>query len=330
MRTTIYQKDFNEILMEAEYPDWFKDDSEPLFERTFSASLFFGKGVYKEIYFEGVHIGYGNLELAKNTLFHFETEFETVEMHFSLNGITSTDASELSGTVDFVSGEHNIFYSKGTTGISKWSSKLPLRIFEINLSPTFFEKYIPSGSKRFLDFKKAITDRRSAILSSTYNFPITLEMGQLINEIIQCQRKGLFKRIFLESKIIALLLTQLEQMYSYDVKNAPVNLKKKDIEKIYAVKEILEKDYKKTTTLVNLAKEVGTNEFTLKRGFKELFGTSVYHYWKCLRLETAKTMLIEHQMTIKEVANEIGYKNPQHFTAAFKKEFGTLPSSIRN
>ncbi|WP_103192391.1 helix-turn-helix domain-containing protein [Formosa algae] len=37
----------------------------------------------------------------------------------------------------------------------------------------------------------------------------------------------------------------------------------------------------------------------------------------------------EQGYTIAETAYEIGYKNPQHFTAAFKKKYNYLPSKLK-
>ncbi|MGD1947443.1 MAG: AraC family transcriptional regulator [Croceivirga sp.] len=275
MKTRIYNEDLSEMLVEANYPEWFKDPSSCILERTFSAEIFLGKGNYKEVFFEGVHIGYGDLKLSNNTVLNFESEFETVELHFALNGNVTTTSDYLKDPIQFVPGSHNVFYANGFQGISEWSSRLPLRVFEINMTPSFVDKYIPQNHKLFDVFKKAMWDKKSAILSDK-NYPITLEMYKIIHEIIQCSRTGLFKRIFLESKVISLLLLQLEQINSFSHKNASVGLKKEDVEKMYAVKELLDLNFKKTDTLTNLAKKVGTNEYTLKKGFKELFGTSVF------------------------------------------------------
>ncbi|MEO0901904.1 MAG: AraC family transcriptional regulator, partial [Bacteroidota bacterium] len=199
----------------------------------------------------------------------------------------------------------------------------------INMTPSFVKKYFPEDHLLFDVFRKAIADKETAILSK-HNYPITLEMYSIINEIIHCERTGLFKRIFLESKVISLLLLQMEQISSFDHQNSSPTLKKEDVEKMYEVKELLDLNFKKTDTLTNLAKKVGTNEYTLKKGFKELFGTSVFQYWKRIRLQTAKSMLLDEGLSVQEVSLKIGYKNPQHFTTAFKKQFGTVPSAIKS
>jgi AraC-like DNA-binding protein len=46
-------------------------------------------------------------------------------------------------------------------------------------------------------------------------------------------------------------------------------------------------------------------------------------------MEDARRLLLEGEKTISEVSYWVGYKNPAHFTVAFKQYFGMLPSAIR-
>jgi AraC-like DNA-binding protein len=46
-------------------------------------------------------------------------------------------------------------------------------------------------------------------------------------------------------------------------------------------------------------------------------------------MEQAKHMLLEQGKTVGEAADQAGYRNAHHFTAAFKKYFGYLPSQLK-
>ena len=72
-----------------------------------------------------------------------------------------------------------------------------------------------------------------------------------------------------------------------------------------------------------------TNSFKLKKQFKMVFNTSVFHYLTELRMEYAKQLILEEEYSVALVSEELGYKNPQHFTVAFKKIFGYLPSKLK-
>lgn len=113
-----------------------------------------------------------------------------------------------------------------------------------------------------------------------------------------------------------------------DTKNQPLSyLKGHDIEKIYFAKKILEQNIQTPCSLIELSRKVGLNDFKLKKGFKELLGTTVFGYLLTLRMAHAK-LLLEQKRSVSEVAHEVGYKNPHHFTAAFKKRYALLPRDI--
>ena len=73
----------------------------------------------------------------------------------------------------------------------------------------------------------------------------------------------------------------------------------------------------------------GFNATKLKRDFKKVYGTTVYKYITGLRMEEAKKRIVEDHISIAQAAYEVGYSNPQHFTAAFKRTMGYLPSLLR-
>lgn len=329
MGLVIYEKDFNEMLLEKNYPDWVKDASGNILERSISDSFVFGDLAFNELYFQDIHISYGNFRFIKDTQFYFNNEFESVQMHFMLNGNSCTSSKSFQNNILFKSGSHNLFYLNGIKSSSNCSSQLPMYFFEINMSPKFFERYLSEQNVYFKHFRNVILQKQTSVFNSAHNYPISEKMKDIIAEIITCKRKGVLKHLFLESKVISLLLLQLEQLFYLDTKPCYfTKMDKNTIEKIYFAKELCERSLESMDTLKDLAKKVGTNEFTLKKGFKEIFGVSVYSYWKKLRLKTAKEILIENTLSIKEVSNLIGYKYVHHFADAFKKEFGFLPSQI--
>ena len=60
-----------------------------------------------------------------------------------------------------------------------------------------------------------------------------------------------------------------------------------------------------------------------------MFHTTIFAYYNGLRMERAKYLLMDSGKSISEVSDEIGYKNPQHFTVAFKKKFGLSPKNFK-
>jgi len=321
----LYDTDISNMIMEKEYPEIFSVQEGGIEERSVCIDLPYGKARYKEIYFEGVHIGYGDANLSASVILNFESDFETIEMHFSLKGSSSSITDQFKKGFNFSGNQHNIIYANCLKGEMLWSSE-DFQLLEINLSPRFFTKYLPDNSHFFNRFREIIRNGDSGVLSKT-NHLISLQMYQVIRDILQCNRKGIFKRMFLEAKVIELLLLQLEQMNTGE--NSITSLKKADVDKIYAVREFIVSNMNKSYSLIDLAHRVGTNEFALKKGFKELFGTTVFGFWHDVKMEQARKLLVDDNMNVGEVSDAVGYQNPRHFSSAFKKKFGVLPRQVR-
>ena len=81
-------------------------------------------------------------------------------------------------------------------------------------------------------------------------------------------------------------------------------------------------------TLAEVARQCPLNEFSLKRGFRQLFGTSVGQFVQTQRLEVARQLLLGGGRTVTEIAYALGYAHPQHFHRAFKKQYGYPPKQL--
>lgn len=112
-------------------------------------------------------------------------------------------------------------------------------------------------------------------------------------------------------------------------KNRP-RLSSLDIRKLREARDIIINNLEKELPpLRDFAIQLGTNEFKLKYGFKEMYGTSVHRFLVHERLRKAK-MLVQHtDISLKSVALMTGFKSFPHFSRIFKKEYGDAPSIQR-
>lgn len=90
--------------------------------------------------------------------------------------------------------------------------------------------------------------------------------------------------------------------------------------------EILEQEWASPPTISSLARRVGLNECYLKSGFRKHTGLSIGEYVRKLRMEKALDFIENNRGTIMQTALFVGYSNPSHFSAAFKKYYGRSPS----
>ena len=149
-------------------------------------------------------------------------------------------------------------------------------------------------------------------------------MLEIVNHILDCPFKGLTRYLFIEAKVFELLALQIDQIKSsgsiVDV------ISRADVEKLSALKNYIENKYLEPLSLAGLCKAFSLNEFKLKKGYKQLFNTTVFGHINSLRMEKARQLLLQKQMTVSEIANFIGYKSINSFSAEYKKRFGYAPS----
>lgn len=153
------------------------------------------------------------------------------------------------------------------------------------------------------------------------------EMQQVLQQILDCPFAGQTRNLYLEAKSLELVALRLEPMTAgeRELVRSP-QLKLADIGGLYQAREILRDRFTDPPSLLELAQQVGLNDYKLKLGFKQIFGTTVFGYVWERRMQTARELLHTQQMTIQLVALLVGYACPSRFTAAFKKQFGVTPT----
>lgn len=170
---------------------------------------------------------------------------------------------------------------------------------------------------------------------STYSGTLTAAMQMAVQHILQCPYQGFTKRMYLESKVwelMALLLDDITQEQSRTTTRP--TLKPEDVERIHQARNILVQQFENPPSLMELARQVGLNDCTLKRGFRQVFGTTAFGLLHDYRLEHARQLLDTRDFNIAEVARSVGIANRSYFASAFRKKFGVSPreylSSHRN
>jgi len=91
----------------------------------------------------------------------------------------------------------------------------------------------------------------------------------------------------------------------------------------------LSENYTDDLSMGQMASYTGRSLATFKRDFKKISNLSPQKWLIKKRLEIAYTKLREGGK-VQDVYVEVGFKNPSHFSTAFKKQFGIAPSDLSN
>jgi AraC family transcriptional regulator, transcriptional activator of the genes for pyochelin and ferripyochelin receptors len=169
-------------------------------------------------------------------------------------------------------------------------------------------------------------------LSPTYDDlgTITSAMKLALEQIIACPYQGLTKHLYLEGKCLELMALKLEQLAAIDPTRIIISLKPEDIDCIYHARDILTAHLDRPPSLLALARQVGLNDCTLKKGFRQIFGTTAFGYLHERRMERAKVLLLERQLSVAQVAQTVGYASRSAFAAAFRQRFGVSPRKFND
>lgn len=79
-------------------------------------------------------------------------------------------------------------------------------------------------------------------------------------------------------------------------------------------------------TVEKLSRELGMSRVHLYKKLTALTGKTPIEFIRIMRLKRAAQLLEKSQMTVAEVAYEVGFNDPRYFSKYFKTEFGMLPS----
>lgn len=254
---------------------------------------------------------------------------DIVLMAFHLEGdthINRTGENARAGAVLREPG-HNIEVTGGAEFQISFEGGSPVDSFVIVLSRDFCLRIIPK-EQDYYHLIRAIEEGRNAKLSRKY-LPLNQEIKRIIGNIRNCRRTGSFHRLCLELKIAELLLLQLEQ---YRLLNSNRKIRPEftgsDLARLEAARKILEESFSNPPTIRDLSLRIGVNESKLKSDFKKLFDRTIHSYILKLRMQEAYRLITGEGLLLKEVAMRVGYRNPSHFSAAFREFYGVCPRQL--
>lgn len=105
--------------------------------------------------------------------------------------------------------------------------------------------------------------------------------------------------------------------------------RKAQTDKIKEVRDCMVSDLSKHYTIEELSQRFNLASTSLKKMFKEIYGTSVNKYLIAYKMEEAQRLLISSELSITEIAGRLGYANTSKFSKTFGDLQGMTPSKFR-
>ncbi len=128
----------------------------------------------------------------------------------------------------------------------------------------------------------------------------------------------------------ALAMNALEELLLWcDDLNPRTGLPRLD-ERIQRALDFIAAHLQTPVTLSRLADLVALSESRFAHLFRDQTGTTPQQFLETRRLDRAATLLLETQLSVKEIARQVGYVNPFYFTQRFTRKEGKSPTRFRH
>jgi len=168
--------------------------------------------------------------------------------------------------------------------------------------------------------------------SFTKTFILNNQSRKVLDGLLNHSYTGSMENVYLNAKIHEILVYSLdglveEKKIGYTCKFLEDEHSR---EAVYKSREILIEHIGDPLTIRELSRKVAINECYLKKGFKEIFGTTIFDFYQQQRMEHAKYLLHEENLSVTDVSGQLGYSSISHFSAAFKKHTGLKPCDLLN
>jgi AraC family transcriptional regulator len=134
--------------------------------------------------------------------------------------------------------------------------------------------------------------------------------------------------LYVEEAVVDLLDSVIAHTYGA-MRHVPRPLSSRQHDLVDAIKLVLARRFAEPLTIRSLVDQAGGSIFHVCRMFRQLTGMTLHDYRNQLRLRAALEQLTEGDEELTRIAFGTGYAHHSHFTAAFRRAFGTTPSVLR-
>ncbi|MBW4660740.1 MAG: AraC family transcriptional regulator [Drouetiella hepatica Uher 2000/2452] len=255
---------------------------------------------------------------------------------FYLSGSSRVQTQGISGIqsdYEEVAGCHYLYHLPDVKEIEEWQAHELNQVVMIYAEVDYFRSFNWAGN----DLPRPLQALMQSNVIQRFHQSLgktTLSMQQVLQQIIHCPYQGIMQQLYLEGKALELLTLQFAHWTATD-RSTELSLSREallrsdDIEQLHHAREILIQHSTQPPSLIELARQVGINDRKLKQGFRQLFGTTVFGYLHDYRMQQAKQLLHDSDLSIAAIATTIGYSNPEAFSTAFRRKFAVSPKAYQ-
>ena len=262
----------------------------------------------------------------EEALVEFNHDKSLIHFFFSLAGEIKLSSGASEELVTLSKGNFFMFSNPYTETIIEINLAPSAKIFTIVISMKELHAIFGSSFGRDAEATKEFMESYK-MKKFFIEKPVTPSISVISHQFFNGINRPNVRKIYQQGKVMEFLSLYLDVPNSAEEaeSHCPFVMDALELKKMKEARDIIIAEMIDPPSLKTLAKLVGTNEFKLKVGFKSVFSNTVYGYLADYRMEHARKLLTVDNSRIKEVAAQVGYSNPSHFIAAYKRKYGITP-----
>ncbi len=291
---------------------------------TFSNETDFGTILIQEFNTEHYSIRYKIFNFLNKITLLFDEERTGIRSRFILEGSLNIKTSSKE-KVHLKEGQFVLLNGIDTNETVIFDKGKEYRLFDTAYSIDLLKKLVAS----FPSLNEFISPDGTPKSLLKINKPrfASSKMTEIVYDLLKCPYDEKLQKLYFENKINDFLFEVLAQ--TYKAEPGVVELLQSEKDAVLTARDIILTDLKEHYTIRQISEQVQLNEFKLKAGFKQIFGTGVFECLLRARMEKAKKLLTETDKPMKEIVSLTGYEFLTSFITAFRKYFDYTPGSLR-
>lgn len=202
--------------------------------------------------------------------------------------------------------------------------------------PANYFFWIPKGLDHVLRLNNSAT-----VIHSLYFYtedddkhPFYNELGiytsnALLNEMIKYTECWSGNMVDAQDSNFVFLIALKNILPSFQNKNLPLQLPFSDNQRMIKITDYLDQNFGKPLTLKYISEHFNLSERSMSRFFQTELHISFLQYLKTLRMVKAIELLLKTDVSVSEIANNVGYVTLGSFSNTFQEFTGTRPLDMR-
>jgi AraC-like DNA-binding protein len=201
------------------------------------------------------------------------------------------------------------------------------RLVAISVRPEFLLDH-------FFPTRDDIPNRLQAFVSDCQGqvnycqLPLTADMVHATTRLLDNPYTGRLALLYTEALAHELLCAAVGK-FSLASESPTEHYSERHLRSLSAARQRLMEQFAPPPTIAKLSRLVGLGEKALTRGFKAVYGETLFDFSVRCRMQHALTLLRDRNWSVDRVSEAVGYSHPTSFATAFRRHFGLRPVDLK-